>query len=53
MGAGELGEVDEVDGCLAVFREVEDAFFERGFAVVEVERDGALFGFDEDGGGPC
>ena len=50
IGAGVLGEVDEIDGRAALFVELGDFFLELGGGVFELERDRALVGLDEGGG---
>ncbi len=50
VGAGVLGEVDEINGRAALFVEFGDFFLELGGGVFEFERDGALVGLDEGGG---
>ena len=53
VGAGVLGEVDEIDGRAALFVELGDFFLELGGGVFEFERNGALVGLDEGGGRAC
>jgi hypothetical protein len=53
VGAGVLGEVDEIDGRAALFVELGDFFLELGGGVFEFERDRALVGLDEGGGRVC
>ena len=53
IGAGVLGEVDEVNGRAALFVEFGDFFLELGGGVFEFERDRALVGLDEGGGRTC
>ena len=50
VGAGVLGEVDQIDGRAALFVEFGDFFLELGGGVFEFERDRALVGPDEGGG---
>ena len=50
VGAGVLGEVDEIDGRAALFVELGNFFLELGGGVFEFERDRALVGPDEGGG---
>jgi hypothetical protein len=50
VGAGVLGEVDEVNGRAALFVEFGDFFLELGGGVFEFERERALVGLDEGGG---
>ena len=50
VGAGVLGEVDEIDGRAALFVEFGDFVLELGGGVIEFERDWALVGLDEGGG---
>ena len=50
VGAGVLGEVDEIDGSAALFVDLGDFFLELGGGVFELERDRALVGLDEGGG---
>ena len=50
VGAGVLGEVDEVNGRAALFVEFGDFFLELGGRVFELERDRTLVGLDEGGG---
>jgi len=49
VGAGVLGEVDEIDGRAALFVELGDFFLELGGGVFEFERDVTLVGLDEHG----
>jgi hypothetical protein len=49
VGAGVLGEVDEIDGRAALFDEFGDFFLELGGGVFEFERDRVLVGLDEGG----
>ena len=51
IGAGVLGEVDEIDGRAALFVEFGDFFLELGGGVFELERNGALVGLDEGAAG--
>ena len=53
VGAGVLGEVDEIDGRAALFVEFGDFFLELGGGVFELERDRALVGLNEGGGRAC
>ena len=53
VGAGVLGEVDEVNGRAALFVELGDFFLTLGGGVFEFERDRALVGLDEGGGRAC
>ena len=50
VGAGVLGEVDEIDRRAALFVELGDFFLKLGGGVFELERDRALVGLDEGGG---
>ena len=51
VGAGILGEVDEINGRAALFVELGDFFLELGGGVFELERDRALVGLDEGAAG--
>ena len=53
VGAGVLGEVDEVNGRAALFVELGDFFLKLGGGVFELERDRALVGLDEGGRRNC
>ncbi len=53
VGAGVLGEVDEINGRVALLVEFGDFFPELGGGVFELERDRALVGLDEGGGRAC
>ena len=50
VGAGVLGEVDEINGRAALFVELGDFFLELGGGVFELERDRALVRLAEGGG---
>ena len=49
VGAGVLGEMDEIDGRAALFVEFGDFFLELGGGVLELVRDRALVRLDERG----
>ena len=51
VGAGVLGEVDQIDRRAALFVEFGDFFLKLGGRVFELKRDRALVGLDEDGFG--
>ena len=53
VGAGVLGEMDQIDGRAALFVELGDFFLELGGGVFELERDRALVGLDKGGGRAC
>ena len=50
VGAGVLGEVDQIDRRVALFVELGDFFLELGDGVFELERDRALVRLNEGGG---